>query len=511
MGKINEIKTAIFVLAMSSIPYIQEAQEVTTFDNNVNSEIQSNDKFENKFINAFDSEKTVWTYLYSEDCRIGQTIHKTVLFGDTIIDGVKWKIITGEPRIEKGLVRADGSKVLFKPYPGYEDMVDFTSHEKFYNDNGYIVIYDFSLEVGDNVLTRGSSQVLETDSITLNDGYKHKQLIYDNYGNSFIEGVGSANHSPLFMIYDITTCQNDATFVCCHVNDELLYTNPIYADCTQSKQWNVLYENAGQQKYTHVFKFESDTVIAGKEYSVLWMSVDEKVENWRRLGFVHENLEEKKIFYRPSWGDRDGLMYDFSAEENDTVYTIGNSWFELTKPNSDYWMTDSIENVVMSVDLVKLNDHYHKRIKVESKPLMPEMEAFENDWIEGIGNFKGLFSYNISFSGTPNQTLLAFYLYGELIYQSPEYDSDFIWNGVNNDHFDNQKITILLNGRNLQITGLSEQSYLVTIYSISGTPLLQQKGDSSLTIIPLSKLSSGVYIVNINSNKTSISRKIIIK
>ena len=75
----------------------------------------------------------------------------------------------------------------------------------------------------------------------------------------------------------------------------------------------------------------------------------------------------------------------------------------------------------------------------------------------------------------------------------------------------NQKITILLNGRNLQITGLSEQSYLVTIYSINGMPLLQQKGDSSLTIIPLSKLSSGVYIVNINSNKTSISRKIIIK
>ena len=282
---------------------------------------------------------------------------------------------------------------------------------------------------------------------------------------------------------------------------------------SETKQWNVLYETAASQKTTHVFKMKGDTAIEGRNYSVLWYSVDEHVEDWRKLGFLHENTEERKVYYRPVWGDNDGLLYDFSVVEGDTVYTIGHSWYGPDKPVQEPWTVDSTINIVKKMDSIKLNDKYYKRITVESKPLTPDSEGFifENEWIEGMGNFKGVFSYNVLLSGTPNQMLLAYYQNEELIYQSPEHDSDFIWNTVNNDYIENHKISVFLNGRNLHISGLSGQPCLVSLYSINGTSLLQKTVGSSSLIIPLSDISSGIYIVNLNSGKKNISKKIVIK
>ena len=200
----------------------------------------------NAFINAFESEKAVWTYLYSTHCNIPQTIHKTVLYGDTVIDGTSWKIITGEPRLEKGLIRTFNKKVLFKPYPGYEDEVYW--HDPLWNRKDSIVIYDFSLEVGDSVNVRNTfMKIFEVDSIILNDGNKHKQMKYGMFSliiyESYIEGLGSNIYTPLQMIYSISTCQNDGRLVCCHVNDELLYINPSFTSCDGNLTGNELIES----------------------------------------------------------------------------------------------------------------------------------------------------------------------------------------------------------------------------------------------------------------------------
>jgi hypothetical protein len=200
----------------------------------------------NVFINAFDSETTVWTYLYSTHCSIPLTIHKTVLHGDTVIDGTNWKIITGEPMIEKGLIRTFENKVLFKPYPGYDGVVSWD--DKNWNRKDSIAIYDFSLEAGDSIIVRGiKMRIFETDSIVLNDGNKRKQMKYgmDHWHDweSYIEGLGSDIYSPLQMIYSISTCQNDAILVCCHVNDELLYINPSFIDCDGTVTGNELIDS----------------------------------------------------------------------------------------------------------------------------------------------------------------------------------------------------------------------------------------------------------------------------
>lgn len=192
------------------------------------------------FVNAFESEKTVWSYLYSKDCREEQNIHKTILYGDTTINDIKWKIITGEPMIEKGLVRVDGNKVLFKPFPEYEQFIGINN----YNGDP-IVIYDFSLKTGDsiNIYSYGQKEeIVNVDSVTLNDGNKRKRLTFGNSGHSFIEGMGSIDHSPFFMVWNITTCQDEATLVCCNVNEDLLYINSDYVDCDGTLVGNELIE-----------------------------------------------------------------------------------------------------------------------------------------------------------------------------------------------------------------------------------------------------------------------------
>ena len=200
-------------------------------------------------INAFDSEKAVWTYLSCMYCDIEEpTIHKTVLYGDTIIDGIKWKIVTEEK--VKGLVRVDGNKVLYKPYLGYEGILQFADHEDPFNYDYSGIIYDFSLEIGDRIMYKGlKTTILEIDSIKLNDGNRHKRLI-NEYGGSYVEGLGSTNHSIFFHLLPQSTCQCDATtiFICCHVNDKLLYINPDYLDCDGNWVNNVIINDNSKVK-----------------------------------------------------------------------------------------------------------------------------------------------------------------------------------------------------------------------------------------------------------------------
>ena len=470
------------------------------------------------FINAFEADSTVW----KTRLEVGipglenSPATETVLYGDTIVDNVKWRIlsmqdITGLIYL-KGLIRSEIGKVMFRAYPGYEGQII----EK------ETVIYDFSLEVGDffDPWGRGGVEVKKVDSIVLSDGRKHKKIYFEGDYFNYVEGLGCDVYDPFYMIYTaVPTMPSFSTLISCHVNGELLYTNPSYSDYTplidENKQWNVLYENASRQKQTHIFKFKGDTVIDGRQYNILWISVDEKVEDWRRLGCMRENIEEGKVYYRPVWGDRDGLLYDYSAEEKDTVYTIGSNWFELSKPTGDYWMTDSIINVVKSVDLVKLNDKYYKRVNVVSKLLMPEEggDVFENEWIGGVGNLKGLFSYNVPLSGAPVQTLLAFYQNEELIYKSREHNQDFIWVNVDNEYINNKKgFFVSLYGQQLFIKNeLNDQPYVITLYSVSGSMILQHKENSPSAIIQLPGSLRGVFIVNINDGKRNVSEKIFLK
>lgn len=58
-----------------------------------------------------------------------------------------------------------------------------------------ILVYDFSLEIGDNFVVGGISNtitLLEKDSLILNDGSKRERFLFDN-GEEWIKGIGSTH------------------------------------------------------------------------------------------------------------------------------------------------------------------------------------------------------------------------------------------------------------------------------------------------------------------------------
>lgn len=183
------------------------------------------------YLNAFTAEKAEWTIDYTGELGSPKDIGKVILEGDTVVDEMNWKIVKEVPRVGTGFVRVDEQKILFKPS---EEAMGWV-----YPYNGEaIVVYDFSSEVGDSFLTYNDREpwfekIIRVDSITLNDGKKHKRFTFSSgsHERSFVEGLGSIDESPFFMLMALVTGNNQNDLVCCHVNGQLLYKNPRYADC----------------------------------------------------------------------------------------------------------------------------------------------------------------------------------------------------------------------------------------------------------------------------------------
>lgn len=206
------------------------------------------------FLNAFTAERAEWIIDYTNyDIPQHKFMDKVILEGDTVIDGMNWRFIKDNWRIGTHLIRVDGQKVIFRPLE--TDLLP--THLK-----KETVIYDFSLEVGDSVWVyswedKVYEKITQVDSVVLNDGKKHKRLIYNNDELfSFIEGVGSVFESPLCMLIPHVTGSNNNTFVCCHVNDQLLYKNPHYVDCE-----GVIVANETIQTSDNLKLFMSDDVL----------------------------------------------------------------------------------------------------------------------------------------------------------------------------------------------------------------------------------------------------------
>lgn len=184
------------------------------------------------YVNAFEAEKAVWTYINCLHCSPEyRSINKTIIHGDTVIDGANWKKITEDlwGDFMAGFVRTSGKKVLFKPNSEQSYGISEEWFNDPYNTTDSIAVYDFSLEAGDMARGHGGypGKVEEIDSIVLNDGHKHKRM-----GGGCVEGLGFTTIPPFFHLFPLTTGHwgLDCDLVCCHVNDELLYVNPEYLD-----------------------------------------------------------------------------------------------------------------------------------------------------------------------------------------------------------------------------------------------------------------------------------------
>ena len=245
-------------------------------------------EFENNYINVFESDSVVWKHCLELNV-VGHEnqISETVLYGDTLINSLNWKIFNRFGI--KGLVRTEGAKVIFKPYPEYEDyyMFEYSQEET--------VIYDFSLEVGDIFFPWGN--VTKIDYVELNDGKKHKRLHFGEW--SYIEGLGSDVNDSFFMLFPMTTMPSISTFMCCHVNGELLYRNPKFIDCEGRKDNGNANESIADinQKVKIVYSndilhilSEDNKLFDVNVYSMQGMLVVQKNSNYNEVSLSFKNI-----------------------------------------------------------------------------------------------------------------------------------------------------------------------------------------------------------------------------
>ena len=253
------------------------------------------------FINVFESDSVVW----KSRLELGipgienPQITETILYGDTVIDYTKWRILTRWDF--KGLVRTEGAKVLFKAYPGYE------GHNIIEEET---VIYDFSLKVGEHSVGMWSSEVIKVDSILLNDGQKHKKIYFENDFTNYVEGLGCDVYDPFFMIHTAApTMAWIQTLICCHVDGELLYMNPDYLDCSGDKvdneiiadsypKVNVLFANE-QLRIT----FADDVSFDAAVYNMQGMLVAQRKGNYGEASISLNSMARGVYFVRVSSGE----------------------------------------------------------------------------------------------------------------------------------------------------------------------------------------------------------------
>jgi hypothetical protein len=262
----------------------------------------------NDYVNAFEADSVVW-----RSHNAGwNPIQETLLYGDTLVNDTKWKILTigTLPYLgTKGLLRTENRKVIVMAYPGFE---------KSFSAIGEMVLFDFSLEEGDYL--REDVKVISVDSVELNDGRKHKRIqfrdintinipYYDEFWGQMdiVEGVGCIGFDLLERLYFTPIERDWGTLMCCHVDGKLLYMNPVYLDCEGNKVANEIVENP---KPTVVFAdgilhvtFNDDDLFDVTVYNIQGQMVMHNKNNQNTMLANLENLPKGVYVVRISSGN----------------------------------------------------------------------------------------------------------------------------------------------------------------------------------------------------------------
>jgi hypothetical protein len=257
--------------------------------------------------------------------------------------------------------------------------------------------------------------------------------------------------------------------------------------------------------YVNHFKYrlDGDTLINSISYQKLLRtsfnivcSVDSTTELY---GFLRNDIEMRKVFYRDIYSADELLLYDFNLKVGDT---LKGSVFLYLNPFT-----------VSAIDSILINNNYHKRYSINLR------EFFMDEYlIEGVGTTVGLLERVSEF--WPFYELRCFSQNGQLGYLSPRVtdcrlESDTCYVGIY-DQLVLPKIRIFPNpAKDYLYLNLDEQTNinnLFTLYDITGRVLYQKEFISSL-MLDCSTYERGIVFYRISSiaNQQGIGGKIILQ
>ena len=249
------------------------------------------------------------------------------------------------------------------------------------------------------------------------------------------------------------------------------------------------------------FGLIGDTIIDSFQYNKIYVLHDSvlTINGSTYFGAIREN--GKKVYYRYMSCTHDVLLYDFTKQINDTIFSVYSD-FEIT------WCLDSTPFflVINSIDSILINGSYRKVFHFENDTL---------NWIEGIGSTKGLLEpIPPGVMGNYDWNLVCFFQNDELLYHNQIFGSCFKSNSGIGENFEKRdiEINIFPNPSNGSLTvDFANMKNLkeILLQDLLGKIVFRQTINNQRQI-KIDNLPSGAYILTIIDNDyIKINKKII--
>ena len=298
--------------------------------------------------------------------------------------------------------------------------------------NKDIVLYDFTLEVGDSLPayikdfdgTMYSDDILvvtDISSVTLLDGKEYKKWTFDN-GMEYVEGIGMyggrRNGNFFGLIQEIVVpCHTGTHLVCVSKNGKLLYQmddaemERLGAECLcdydrgprkdnakdgqiggrpTPTQWNQLELDLREmdngttilRAETFSYTLENDSIVANDKifYQLARQSTKDTATTKSFVGALHFGKDEDNRVYFL----RDGVeyvLYDFTAEPGDTV--------EIFAGINNYPQDSTYTHVVVDKDTTE-DGACRMFLEVVFPEETTTAENAEKVWLAGLGSVDGI-------------------------------------------------------------------------------------------------------------------------
>ena len=298
--------------------------------------------------------------------------------------------------------------------------------------NKEIVLYDFTLEVGDSlpayiehydetIYPADTLVVTDVSYVTLLDGKEYKKWTFNN-GMEYVEGIGMygghRNGNFVGLIQELVVpCHTGTHLVCVSKNGKLLYQmddaemerlgaeclcdydrGPLKDNAKNGKiggrptptQWNMLevdlreMENSNTILRAETFSYtlENDSIVAnGKTfYQLARQSTKDTATTKSFVGALHFGEDEDNRVYFL----RDGVeyvLYDFTAEPGDTI--------EIFAGINNYPPDSTYTHVVTGKDTLE-NGACRMLLEVVFPDETATAENAEKVWLAGLGSVDGI-------------------------------------------------------------------------------------------------------------------------
>lgn len=242
-----------------------------------------------------------------------------------------------------------------------------------------------------------------------------------------------------------------------------------------------------------------DTIIENFEYSKIYRLIDDtclNINNAEYFGVIRE--ENKKIFALTTYhGDEEILLYDFSAEEGDTVYS--NAQFG--------YMANPV--VISNIDsIVLLDGTTRKRYWING--------SLDEFWIEGVGSQGGLFTPITDLITNYYEPHLSCFKQNETTTYLNNYSCDkcFCSLGTSIKETDGlqNEIRIYPNpaSNNIKIDFvLNAESSITRLFNLSGKLIENILSNSFPIQMNINNLPNGIYLIQIDTENKIFNKKFI--